>query len=70
MISQGIVRMLESVGPLSVEEISVRMSIPSGHVRAAVCELAYRDRRVCSDGRRITLGAPPDSWPTMKRFVD
>lgn len=70
MISEGIVRLLASVGPLTVGEISERMSIPSGHVRAAVCELVYRDRVACSDGRRIALGAPPADWPRMRRFVD
>lgn len=69
MISEGIVRLL-GAGPLTVAQISERMSVPAAHVRAAVCELVYRDRLACSDGRRIMLGAPPASWPKMKRYVD
>lgn len=64
MISKAVLRHLKVMGPLTADELAVRIEIPAPHVRAAIAELCFRDRLVTSvDGQRVQLGEPPADWP-------
>lgn len=67
MISAHVYAVLEQHGPMTVEEISEAIQVPRPHIRAAVAELCFKDRKVTCVGKDlIRIGTPPDTWARQR----
>lgn len=59
MISAAVERELVPGTPLTVDELAERIGIPRAHVRAAVSEMVFQEKRLtCGRDGRFTLGHP------------